>query len=110
MCTMAHEDLRPGRMGVKTMIARTVADTRYHQGFAQPRTDLLRAAIRTIHAMAEHARWAAWRWYQAHQTRKQLFALPDHMLKDIGLSRPMLVSATVHRVREEEAIRRSTCR
>ena len=92
------------------MIARTVTDPRYHQGFAQPHADLPKAALRAIHAMAERARWAAWRWYQVHQTRKQLFALPDHMLKDIGLSRPMLVSATVHRVREEEAIRRSTCR
>jgi len=92
------------------MIARTVTDTRYHQGFAQPRTDLPRAAVRTLHAMAERARWAAWRWYQVHQTRKQLFALPDHMLKDIGLSRSSLISATVHRVREEEAIRRGARR
>jgi hypothetical protein len=41
-----------------------------------------------------------------HQTTRQLSALPDYMLKDIGLSRTMLISATMHRVREEEAIRR----
>ena len=92
------------------MIARTVTGPRYHQGFAQPHADLPKAAMRAIQAMADRARWTAWRWYQVHQTRKQLFALPDHLLKDIGLSRSTLISATVHRVREEEAIRRSTCR
>ena len=59
-----------------------------------------------IRALAERASWAPWRWYQVHQTKSQLSALPDHMLKDIGLSRSMLISATRHRVREEEAIRR----
>jgi len=33
--------------------------------------------------------------------------LPDHMLKDIGLSRSTLISATARRVREEETIRRA---
>jgi uncharacterized protein YjiS (DUF1127 family) len=59
-----------------------------------------------VRALAEGARWALWRWYQVHRTTSQLSALPDHMLKDIGLSRSMLIRATVHRVREEEAIRR----
>jgi uncharacterized protein YjiS (DUF1127 family) len=89
------------------MIARTVADTHDHQAFAQPHTDLLRAAIGAIHTMAERARWAVWRWRQVHQTTKQLSALPDHMLRDIGLSRSTLISATTRRVREEEAIRRA---
>jgi hypothetical protein len=31
------------------------------------------------------------------------------MLKDIGLARSDLISATVRRVREEEAIRRAAC-
>ena len=59
-----------------------------------------------ILALAQRAGWGLWRWYQVHQTTRQLSALPDHMLNDIGLSRSMLVSATINRVREEEASRR----
>jgi uncharacterized protein YjiS (DUF1127 family) len=88
------------------MIAHTADDIRCRQESAPARTASLGEVRSTIHAMAEGARWALWRWRQVHQTRKQLFALPDHMLKDIGLSRSNLISATLHRVREEEAIRR----
>jgi uncharacterized protein YjiS (DUF1127 family) len=86
------------------MIAKT--DTRYHRGLALPHSDVLRVWLRALHAIADRVGWALWRWLQVQQTRKQLFALPDHMLKDIGLSRSNLISATLHRVREEEAIRR----
>jgi uncharacterized protein YjiS (DUF1127 family) len=51
-------------------------------------------------------RWAIWRWYQVRRTTRQLSHLPDHMLKDIGLSRSMLISASMRRAREEEEIRR----
>ena len=92
------------------MIANTADGTRYRQDSAPARTASLVEVRRAIHTMAEPARWAVWRWRQVHQTRKQLFALPDHMLKDIGLSRSNLISATVRRVREEETIRRGACR
>jgi uncharacterized protein YjiS (DUF1127 family) len=59
-----------------------------------------------ILVLAQRAGWGLWRWYQVHQTTRQLSALPDHMLNDIGLSRSMLLSATINRVREEEASRR----
>jgi uncharacterized protein YjiS (DUF1127 family) len=88
------------------MTARTVSHSRYSHGLMLPHADLLGAALHAIHAMAEGARWAVWRSYQARQTGRRLSALPDHMLKDIGLSRSTLVSATMRRVREEEAIRR----
>ena len=87
------------------MIAHTADDIRCRQESAPARTASLGEVRSTIHAMAEGARWALWRWRGASD-QKQLFALPDHMLKDIGLSRSNLISATLHRVREEEAIRR----
>jgi uncharacterized protein YjiS (DUF1127 family) len=87
------------------MMARTADDFRQEPAPARSVSpDLVPGIIR---ALAEGARWALWRWYQVHQTTSQLRALPDYMLKDIGLSRSMLISATVHRVREEEAIRRA---
>jgi uncharacterized protein YjiS (DUF1127 family) len=89
------------------MIART--DTRFHRGLTLPLSDVLRAWLRALHAMGEGARWTVWRWRQVRQTRKQLAALPEHLLKDIGLSRSNLISATLRRVREEEAVRRGAC-
>jgi uncharacterized protein YjiS (DUF1127 family) len=88
------------------MIARTGSDSRYSNGLMLPHADLLAAVLRAIRAIADGARWALWRWYQVHQTTRRLSALPEHMLKDIGLSRSMLIGATMHRVHEEEAIRR----
>jgi len=96
-----------GRIGVKAMIANTADGTRYRQAWAPARTASLVAVRGAIHTGAERARWAVWRWRQVHQTTKQLSALPDHMLRDIGLSRSTLISATTRRVREEEAIRRA---
>jgi uncharacterized protein YjiS (DUF1127 family) len=93
-------------VGATTMIARTVTDSRYSHGLTLPPADLLAAALRAIRAMADGARWAVWRWYQVGRTRRQLSNLPDHLLKDIGLSRMTLVGATMRRVHEEEAIRR----
>jgi uncharacterized protein YjiS (DUF1127 family) len=88
------------------MIAKTADGARHHHAFTPARTANLDAVLRAVDALFERIRWAAWRWYQVQQTRKQLSALPDHILKDIGLSRPTLISATMRRVREEEAIRR----
>jgi uncharacterized protein YjiS (DUF1127 family) len=87
------------------MMARTAAC--YRPESAPATSAGLGVALSTIRALSERARWALWRWYQVHQTRRQLFALPDHMLKDIGLSRSTLISATARRVREEETIRRA---
>ena len=87
------------------MIAR-IADG-YQQEPASATSAGLGVLLSTIRALSDRARWALWRWYQVHQTRRQLLALPDHMLKDIGLSRSNLISATVRRVREEETIRRA---
>jgi uncharacterized protein YjiS (DUF1127 family) len=86
------------------MMARTADDFRQEPAPARSVSpDVVPGMIR---ALAERAGWAFWRWYQVHQTTRQLSALPDYMLRDIGLSRSMLISATMHRVREEEAIRR----
>jgi uncharacterized protein YjiS (DUF1127 family) len=52
------------------------------------------------------ARWAIWRWYQVRRTRRQVSDLPDHLLRDIGLSRTTILTATMVRVREEEEARR----
>ena len=85
------------------MMARTADDFRQEPAPARSVSpDVVPGMIR---ALAERAGWALWRWYQVHQTTSQL-RVPDYLLKDIGLSRSMLISATVHRVREEEAIRR----
>jgi uncharacterized protein YjiS (DUF1127 family) len=89
------------------MSARTATDSRFSDSLALPHDHLLAAALRATRATADGVRWAVWRWYQVHRTRKQLSALPDHMLKDIGLSRSTLISATVRRVAEEEVIRRA---
>jgi uncharacterized protein YjiS (DUF1127 family) len=91
---------------VATMFAKTVTDSRYSHGLMLPHADLLTAAVRALHATIDGARWAIWRWYQVRRTTWQLSHLPDHMLKDIGLSRSMLISASMRRVREEEEIRR----
>ena len=88
------------------MIAKIADGTHYRQVFSPAGPASLGEVRRAMHAVAEGARWAVWRWYQVRRTRKQLLALQDHMLRDIGLSRSDLVSATVRRVREEEAIRR----
>jgi uncharacterized protein YjiS (DUF1127 family) len=92
------------------MVANTADGTRYRQHSAPATIATLGEVLHAIHAMAECARWAVWRWRQMRQTRKQLFALPDHMLRDIGLTRSNLMSATMCRVREEEAIRRGAGR
>jgi uncharacterized protein YjiS (DUF1127 family) len=92
--------------GVTTMIARTVTDGRDGHSLFVAHADLLTAAVRAIHATLDGARWAVWRWYQVGRTRRQISNLPDHLLKDIGLSRTTLVGATMRRVHEEEAIRR----
>jgi uncharacterized protein YjiS (DUF1127 family) len=93
-------------LGVTTMSASTVIQSRDSHGLMLPHADLLAAALRAIRAMADGTRWAVWRWYQVGRTRRQLSNLPDHLLKDIGLSRTTLVGATMRRVHEEEAIRR----
>jgi uncharacterized protein YjiS (DUF1127 family) len=87
------------------MIAKTADDARYH-GSMPPATASLDAVLRPIEAMLERAWWAAWRWHQVRRTQKQLSALSDHMLRDVGLSRSTLMAATLRRVGEEEAIRR----
>jgi uncharacterized protein YjiS (DUF1127 family) len=93
-------------LGVTTMSARTVTDSRYSHGLMLPHADLLTAAVRALDAAIDGARWAIWRWYQVGRTRRQLSNLPDHLLKDIGLSRTTLVGATMRRVHEEEEARR----
>ena len=89
-----------------TMIARTVTDGRDGHSLIVPHADLLTTAVRAIHATIDGARWAIWRWYQVRRTTRQLSHLADHMLKDIGLSRSMLINASMRRAREEEEIRR----
>jgi uncharacterized protein YjiS (DUF1127 family) len=86
------------------MIARTANG--YRQQSASATSAGLGMVLATIHSLAERAGWALWRWYQVRQTTRRLSALSDHMLTDIGLSRPTLISATLRRVHEEEAIRR----
>jgi uncharacterized protein YjiS (DUF1127 family) len=93
-------------LGVTTMIARTATEGRDGHSLFVPHADLLAAAVRAIHATIDGARWAIWRWYQVRRTMRQLSHLPDHMLTDIGLSRSMLINASIRRVHEEEAVRR----
>ena len=88
------------------MIAKTVSHSRYSHDLALPHAELLQAALRTVHAMADRARWAIWRWYQVRRTSRQVAGLQDHILQDIGLSRMSILSATMRRVREEEEFRR----
>jgi uncharacterized protein YjiS (DUF1127 family) len=88
------------------MIARTATESRYSHGLMVPHADLLTTAVRAIHATIDGGRWAIWRWYQVHRTRQQLSLLPDHLLRDIGLSRTTILTATMVRVREEEEARR----
>ncbi len=38
------------------------------------------------------------RWHQASKTRKQLYSLSDHMLRDIGVRREQIPSALLERV------------
>ena len=71
-----------------TMIARTVTDGRDGHSLIVPHADLLTTAVRALHAT------------------RQLSHLADHMLKDIGLSRSILINASMRRAREEEEIRR----
>jgi uncharacterized protein YjiS (DUF1127 family) len=97
-CAPAH--------GVTTMIARTVTESRDNHGLRLPHADLLTAAVRAIRATVDGARWAIWRWYQVRRTRQQVSLLPDHLLRDIGLSRTTVLTATMLRVREEEEVRR----
>jgi uncharacterized protein YjiS (DUF1127 family) len=89
-----------------TMIARTVTDGRGSHSLIVPHADLLTTAVRAIHATIDGARWAIWRWYQVRRTRRQLSLLPDHLLRDIGLSRTTILTATMVHVREEEEVRR----
>jgi uncharacterized protein YjiS (DUF1127 family) len=93
-------------LGVTTMSASTVTEGRAGHSLFVPHADLLTAAVRASHATLDGARWAIWRWYQVGRTRRQLSNLPDHLLKDIGLSRTTLVGATMRRVHEEEEARR----
>ena len=88
------------------MIARTATIRRFSHGVVLPHTDLLAAALGMLHAAIEGVRWGVWRRYQVWRTRRQVSNLSDHLLDDIGLSRPMLLGATIRRIREEEAIRR----
>jgi uncharacterized protein YjiS (DUF1127 family) len=88
------------------MIARTVTWSRDGHGLMVPHADLLTTAVRAIHATIDGARWAVWRWYRVHRTRRQVANLPDHLLRDIGLSRTTILTATMLRVREEEEVRR----
>jgi uncharacterized protein YjiS (DUF1127 family) len=93
-------------LGVTTMSASTVIQSRDSHGLMLPHADLLAAALRAIRAMADGTRWAVWRWYQVRRTRQQVANLPDHLLRDIGLSRTSILPATLVRVREEEEVRR----
>jgi uncharacterized protein YjiS (DUF1127 family) len=72
---------------VTIMSARTVTDSRSSHGLTLPHADLLAAALRAIRILADGARWAVWRWYQVGRTRRQVSNLPDHLLKDIGVTR-----------------------
>jgi len=83
----------------------TLTSTRFQDGLALPQAELA-AALRAIRAAADRARWALWRWYQIRRTTRRLAGLQDHILRDIGLERSSIESATVRRVREEEKLRR----
>jgi uncharacterized protein YjiS (DUF1127 family) len=95
-----------GPSGVQRMTAKTVTSMRYQQTPALAQAELTAAVLRAIRATADRARWALWRWYQMRRTSHQLAGLQDHILRDIGLSRMTLQSATMRRVREEEEFRR----
>ncbi|HEX5077911.1 MAG TPA: DUF1127 domain-containing protein [Geminicoccaceae bacterium] len=88
------------------MIARTATIRRFSHSVVLPHTDLLAAALGVLRTAIEGVRWTVWRQYQVRRTRRQVANLSNHLLDDIGLSRSMLLGATIRRVREEEAIRR----
>jgi uncharacterized protein YjiS (DUF1127 family) len=88
------------------MTAKTVTSTRYQQTPALSPAELVAAGLRAICGSADRARWAIWRWYQIRRTSHRLAGLQDHILRDIGLSRTSIQSATMLRVREEEEFRR----
>jgi uncharacterized protein YjiS (DUF1127 family) len=85
------------------MTAKNVTSTRYQQAPAQ--AEFAAAVSRALRG-ADRVRWAIWRWYQVHTTTRRLAGLQDHILRDIGLSRASIETATLRRVREEEALRR----
>jgi uncharacterized protein YjiS (DUF1127 family) len=85
------------------MTAKTV--TSHQQGPALAQAELAAAVSRALRG-ADRVRWAIWRWYQVHTTTHRLAGLQDHILRDIGLSRESIESATMRRVREEEELRR----
>ena len=88
--------------------ALAAGDAVRHRSCSAPTTAprLLHRGERPRPAAIDGARWAIWRWYQVRRTTRQLSHLADHMLKDIGLSRSMLINASMRRAREEEEIRR----
>jgi uncharacterized protein YjiS (DUF1127 family) len=86
------------------MTAKSLSSTHYHRSPTLPQAEP--AALRALRAMADQARWAIWRWHQVRRTSHRLARLQDHILRDIGLSRMSIESATQRRVREEEAFRR----
>jgi uncharacterized protein YjiS (DUF1127 family) len=45
-------------------------------------------AWRELVAALEHAVDVAWTWHERTKTRRQLAMMDDHLLKDIGISRP----------------------
>jgi uncharacterized protein YjiS (DUF1127 family) len=93
-----------GLSGVQTMTARTVTSTPCYRSPTLPHAEP--AALPALRAMADRVRWAIWRWYQVRRTSRQVAQLQDHILRDIGLSRMSIQSATLRRVHEEEEFRR----
>lgn len=69
--------------------------------------DTFTLVARAARAVAENLGWSLWRRYQVRQTMRLLAQVPDHMLRDIGRTRMDLMGATVRRVLDEEATRRS---
>jgi uncharacterized protein YjiS (DUF1127 family) len=49
--------------------------------------DVVATAIWKAYESASRAAGAAWRWYAARQTERELMALDSATLKDIGISR-----------------------
>jgi uncharacterized protein YjiS (DUF1127 family) len=85
------------------MTAKTV--TSHQQSPALSQAELAAVLSRALRG-ADRVRWAIWRWYQVHTTTQRLAGLQDHILRDIGLSRASIETATMRRVREEEELRR----
>jgi uncharacterized protein YjiS (DUF1127 family) len=90
------------------MIARTA-----NVGLQQPShrlvqmlADALTLVFQGAAAVADDVGWSAWRWYQVRDTVKVLSHLDDHMLRDIGVTRASIASASASRVAHEETIRR----